>query len=62
MPETQGRGPEYDDARIERAAKRAHENGHDDASIRAAARDEFGSAVSTEVIDAVRRKLRALFN
>jgi hypothetical protein len=58
--ETQGRGDWTDEARINRAAKLAHENGGADDAIRDASRRVFGT-VSKEIIDAVRRKIRELF-
>jgi hypothetical protein len=59
MSETQGRGPWPDETRINRAAKRATENGGGDDAIRTAARSEFGTA-SKEIMDSVRRKIREL--
>lgn len=60
MPETQGRGSYDDEGRIERAAKYAHENGGNDASIDAAARREFGS-VTTDIKNRIRQKMYELF-
>jgi len=60
MPDTQGRGPYYDESRIERAAKRAHENGGSDSDVSSAAQQEFGSTTS-DLIDAIRNKMRSLF-
>ncbi len=61
MFDTQGRGAYYDEGRIERAAKRAHENGGDDGDIRRAADNEFGE-VSSELIRQIRDRLRRNFS
>lgn len=61
MPETQGRGSYDDEGRIERAAKYAHENGGNDASIDAAARREFSSSVTTDIKNRIRQKMYQLF-
>ena len=60
MAETQGRGPYYDEARIERAAKRAHEDGGGDGAIYSAATQEFNSTAS-DLIDQIRSAMRRLF-
>lgn len=60
MSETQGRGGYYDDGRIERAAKYAHENGGSDDDVEQAARREFGSAAS-DITDLIRQKMYDLF-
>lgn len=61
MSDTQGRGAYYDESRIERAAKRARENGGDDSDIRRAADDEFGEA-SSELIRQIRDRIRRNFS
>jgi hypothetical protein len=64
MAETQGRGPYYDDARIEQAAKYAGENGGTDAAIQAAANKYLdGSRAAIQAIrDRIRGKAGRLFN
>jgi len=46
---------------IEEATQWAHENGHDDSSIRAAAR-QFCGDDSAKIVEAIRAKLRQLFS
>lgn len=60
MGDTQGRGAYYDDARLEKAAKRAKENGGGDTDVRRAAENEFGSATS-ELMNSIRQKMNELF-
>lgn len=57
MPvDTQGRGPWFDDARVERAAKRAKENGGSEYDMKRAAREEFNDECE-EIIRAIREKI-----
>lgn len=62
MSETQGRGPEWDDSRIESAAQRAKENGGTDDTARKATKEEFGPRVVESIVIAVQKRMRQLMS
>jgi biotin synthase-like enzyme len=58
--ENQGRGARLDERRVEKAAKRAKENGGGDYDIKRAAREEFNSEAD-EIIRAIQEKIRRVY-